>query len=130
MTKRTENSLSIPAQISPVNAPKFCPLIFCAPSRRFESRMTFDTDSSAVNGGQMTMSTSLILANFSLRLLTNASASAAVLFIFQLPAIINLRSLFIFVHLRVFGPLHCNTPNSSQAAKDWPECARPRAQQH
>src|ERR1017187_6275304 len=70
--------------------------MFCAPSRRVESRMTFDTDSSAVNGGQMTMSTSLLLANSSLRLPTNASASAAVLFIFQLPAIINLRSLFIF----------------------------------
>src|SRR5208283_3992169 len=69
--------------------------MFCAPSRRFESRMTFDTDSSAVNGGQMTMSTSLILASSSLRLPTNASASAAVLFIFQLPAMINLRSLFM-----------------------------------
>ena len=43
--------MSIPAQISPVNAPKLFSLMFCAPSRMLESRIAFDTDSSAVNGG-------------------------------------------------------------------------------
>src|ERR1043165_129361 len=95
MTYRTENSLSIPAQISPVNAPKLCSLMFCAPRRRFESRTAFDTDSSAVNGGQTTMSTSFTLARSIFKSLTKAKPSATVLFIFQLPATINFRFLFM-----------------------------------
>src|SRR5439155_21843663 len=86
---------SIPAQISPVNAPKLCSLMFCAPRRRFESRTALDTDSSAVNGGQTTMSTSFTLARSIFKSLTNANPSATVLFIFQLPAMINFRFLFM-----------------------------------
>src|SRR6266550_5802740 len=69
--------------------------MFCAPRRRFESRTAFDTDSSAVNGGQTTMSTSFTLARSIFKSLTNANPSATVLFIFQLPAMINFRFLFI-----------------------------------
>src|SRR6266568_100494 len=70
--------------------------MFCAPRRRLESRMALETPPSAVNGGQTTMSTSLTLANSILRSLIKSSASATVLFIFQLPATISLRSLFIW----------------------------------
>jgi hypothetical protein len=59
------------------------------------SRIALDTDSSAVNGGHTTMSTSFTFTSSIFRSLTNASASATVLFIFQLPAIISFRSLFI-----------------------------------
>src|ERR1035438_10491448 len=69
--------------------------MFCAPSRMFESRIAFETSPKAVNGGQTTMSTSLTLAKSILRLRTRSSASATVLFIFQFPAIISFRSLFI-----------------------------------
>src|ERR1035437_7868296 len=69
--------------------------MFCAPSRMLESRIAFETSPSAVNGGQTTMSTSLTLAKSILRLRTRSSASATVLFIFQFPAIISFRSLFI-----------------------------------
>src|SRR5438128_623760 len=61
----------------------------------FESRMTFETSLSAVNGGHTTMSASLILARSSLRPRTRSRASATVLFIFQLPAMISFRSLFM-----------------------------------
>src|SRR5436305_15001806 len=89
----------MPAQISPVWAPKLFSLMFCAPSRMFlVSRIDLDTDSSAVNGGQTTMSTSFTLPSSSLMSLTSDNASATVLFIFQLPAMINLRSLFIGNH--------------------------------
>jgi len=55
--------------------------------------MALDTDSSAVKGGQTTMSTSFTLPSSRLRLSTRASPSATVLFIFQLPAMMSLRSL-------------------------------------
>src|ERR1041385_8477085 len=84
------------AAISPVNAPTLCSLMFCAPRRMFlESRMALDTDSSAVKGGQTTMSTSFTLLRSRLRSSTSDTASATVLFIFQLPAMISLRSLFM-----------------------------------
>src|SRR5215469_7036070 len=87
----------MPAQISPVCAPKLCSLIFCAPSRIFfVSRIAFETASSAVNGGQTTTSASFRFFNSSFRSFTKASASAMVLFIFQLPAMINFLSLVIF----------------------------------
>src|SRR5579885_462382 len=86
----------MPTQISPVNAPKLFSLTFCAPSRMFlVARIALDTDSRAVNGGQTTMSTSFTWPTSSVRSLIKVSASATVLFIFQLPAMINLRSLFI-----------------------------------
>src|SRR5262245_52975412 len=69
--------------------------MFCAPSLMFESSVAFETDSSAVNGGQMTTSTSFTPPRSSLRLFTSASDSATVLFIFQLPAMMSLRALFI-----------------------------------
>src|SRR5688500_15855779 len=65
--------------------------MFCAPNRRFESRTALETSLSAVKGGQMTMSISLMLPSSRLRSSISASASATVLFIFQLPATINLR---------------------------------------
>src|SRR5213596_3031582 len=52
-----------------------------------------DTSLNAVNGGQMTISTSLMFASSRLRPFTRSSASATVLFIFQFPATINLRAL-------------------------------------
>src|ERR1051326_3168964 len=67
--------------------------MFCAPSRRFVFRMARDTSDKAVYGGQITMSTSLMLASSRLSPPTRSSASATVLFIFQLPAKINLRVL-------------------------------------
>src|SRR5438067_1121175 len=81
-----ENSFSITAAISPVKAPTLFGLMSCAPSRILESRIAFETSLSAVNGGQTTMSASLMFANSSLRLRTRSSASATVLFIFQFPA--------------------------------------------
>ena len=57
--------------------------------------MASDTAASAVYGGATTMSTSRTEASSRLRSLTRVSDSATVLFIFQLPAMINLRSLFI-----------------------------------
>src|ERR1051325_9638076 len=56
-------------------------------------RMAFDTSDRAVKGGQTTMSTSFMLLNSRLRPSTKSRDSATVLFIFQLPAIISLRSL-------------------------------------
>ena len=53
--------------ISPVYAPTLCSLMFCAPRRMFESRMALETSLSAVNGGQTTMSTSLIFVSSILR---------------------------------------------------------------
>jgi len=49
----------------------------------------------AVNGGQITTSTSLTTRSSAFSALTRASASAAVLYIFQLPAIIGLRLGFM-----------------------------------
>src|SRR6266478_1262488 len=60
-----------------------------------ESRIARDTSDKAVNGGQTTISTSLTLANSIFRARTKSTPSATVLFIFQFPAIINLRSLFM-----------------------------------
>src|SRR6266542_5233617 len=83
----------MPAAISPVWAPKLCSFMFWAPSRRFVLSTALDTSLNAVNGGQMTISTSLMLTSSRLRPVTRSSASATVLFIFQLPAMISLRDL-------------------------------------
>src|SRR5579859_1647255 len=83
------------AAISPVKAPTLCSLMFWAPRRMFESRMALETSARAVKGGQTTMSTSLTLASSILSPRTRSKASATVLFIFQLPAIMSFRSLFI-----------------------------------
>src|SRR5215471_18918346 len=80
--------------------------MFCAPNRIFESRTAFETSLRAVNGGQTTTSTSFWFANSSFRPRTRSSDSATVLFIFQLPAITNFRSLFIFAAYRL--RLTCN----------------------
>src|SRR5436309_15010221 len=66
-----------------------------APSLMLVLSTALDTSLSAVNGGQTTISTSLIVASSRLRSWTRSSASATVLFIFQLPAMINLRFFFI-----------------------------------
>src|SRR5436190_24330826 len=71
--------------------------MFCAPRRIVLSRMALETSLNAVNGGQITMSTSLMLANSIFSPRTRSSDSATVLFIFQLPAMISFRSLFISV---------------------------------
>src|SRR3954464_14603280 len=96
----------MPDAISPVYAPKLCSLIFCAPRRILVLRMAFETSDKAVKGGQTTMSTSFTLLNSRLSPATRSSPSATVLFIFQLAAMINLRSLsmrlldFLFLVLR------------------------------
>src|SRR2546427_1956449 len=64
-----------------------------APSRILVLSTALDTSLSAVKGGQMTISTSLMFASSRLRPFTRSSASATVLFIFQFPATINLRAL-------------------------------------
>src|SRR5690242_19109051 len=69
--------------------------MFCAPRRKFESRMDLETSLSAVKGGQTTMSTSFMFASSILRSPTRSRASATVLFIFQFPAIMSLRDLFM-----------------------------------
>src|SRR2546422_1824279 len=79
----------------------------CAPSRMFVFKMAFDTSDSAVNGGQMTMSTSLTLNSSRFKPFTRSSASATVLFIFQLPAIMSLRFLFIVAGRR----FRCSAPS-------------------
>src|SRR5690606_3209696 len=58
--------------------------------RTLELSRASDTAASAVNGGQTTMSSSLTVATSRLIASTRPSASAAVLFIFQLPAMISL----------------------------------------
>src|SRR6266567_9109406 len=67
--------------------------MFCAPSRILVLITALETSDSAVNGGQTTISTSLMFASSRLRPFTRSSASATVLFIFQFPATINLRAL-------------------------------------
>src|SRR5437867_658139 len=67
--------------------------MFCAPSRMLVLSTALETSLSAVNGGQTTISTSLMLTSSRLRPVTRSSASATVLFIFQLPAMISLRDL-------------------------------------
>src|ERR1051326_5153634 len=57
--------------------------------------MALETSLNAVNGGQITMSTSFTFASSILSPRTRSSDSATVLFIFQFPAMINFRSLFI-----------------------------------
>src|SRR5256885_7129050 len=74
--------------------------MFCAPRRMFVFRAALDTSLSAVKGGQMTMSTSLMFANSRLSPFTKSSASATVLFIFQLPAMISLRALSTVLSFR------------------------------
>src|SRR5581483_4410297 len=69
--------------------------MFCAPRRMFEFRIAFDTSHNAVKGGQTTISTSLIFVRSSFKSLTRSSASLAVLFIFQFPAMISFRSFCI-----------------------------------
>src|SRR5437773_2160036 len=79
--------------------------MFWAPSRIFESSTALETSDSAVNGGQITMSTSLMLARARFRSPTRSSASATVLFIFQFPAMIILRSLSMLREVEVRGRL-------------------------
>src|SRR6185312_9948525 len=64
------------------------------------SRMALETSLNAVKGGQTTMSTSFTLAVSIFKSFTRSSASATVLFIFQFPAIISFRSLFIIKFLQ------------------------------
>src|SRR5215469_10349295 len=71
--------------------------MFCAPRRIFlVSRMAFETSLNAVNGGHTTISTSFTLVSSIFNPRTRSSASATVLFIFQFPAIISFRSLFMY----------------------------------
>src|SRR4051794_34277594 len=75
--------------------------------------MAFETSLKAVNGGQTTMSTSLMLASSSFSPRTRSRPSATVLFIFQFPAIINFRSFFItsanLVNFSSGFAQHCHT---------------------
>src|SRR2546423_3476691 len=79
--------------------------MFCAPRRMLESSTALETSDSAVKGGQTTMSTSLMLARARFRSPTRSRASATVLFIFQFPAMIILRSLSMLREVEVRGRL-------------------------
>ena len=75
-----------------------CSLMFCAPRAMLRvERIAFDTSESAVKAGQTTMSTSLTEERSRVRPFKRSSASATVLFIFQLPAMMSLRALFMFL---------------------------------
>src|SRR6187455_109901 len=87
MTWVTNSERSISAEISPVKAPLFSALMFWAPSLRLMPPMALPTLSSAVNGGHSTMSTEPSRPISAAMSLVRAAPSAAVLFIFQLPAI-------------------------------------------
>src|SRR5262249_47365650 len=69
--------------------------MFCAPRRMLEPRTALATSLNAVNGGQTAMSTAIIFASSIFKSCTKVSASATVLFIFQFPAMISRRSVFI-----------------------------------
>ena len=93
MTWVAKNARSIGAEISPVNAPLASKCMFWAPSFRVEPSRALATLSRAVNGGQTTTSTSVCLPMRLTVSWTSATASAAVLFIFQLPAMSFLRRI-------------------------------------
>src|SRR5215471_4902982 len=69
--------------------------MFCAPRRILEPRTALATSLNAVNGGQTAMSTVIIFASSIFKSCTKLSASATVLFIFQFPAMMSFRSLFM-----------------------------------
>src|ERR1041385_3817907 len=78
-----------------------------APRRMLVLSTALDTSLSAVNGGHTTISTSLMFASSRLSPLTRSIASATVLFIFQLPAMINLRALFMLRWPEIDGGQLC-----------------------
>src|SRR5688500_17511591 len=89
----SHNSCSIKGEISPVKAPCSSQYMFWAPRPTWVP-VTIDlTASRAVKGGHKTTSTPLTLATASQTSWANALASATVLYIFQLPAIIGFRMI-------------------------------------
>src|SRR5204862_6295203 len=75
--------------------------MFWAPRRILEFRTAFETSPKAVNGGYTTMSTSFTYVSSRLQPFTRSRASATVLFIFQLPAMISFRSFcMLFIRKR------------------------------
>ena len=98
MTYSTPRSTSISALISPVKAPDFSKWTFSAPTWMLVPLVLATAVTRSVNGVQMTTSQA---ASFTAGISssTRTAASEAVLFIFQLPAIIALRfalSIVIF----------------------------------
>ena len=83
----------ISADTSPVNAPVSASCIVCAKTWTSEPRAESTIACSARNGAAIAMSTPSKVATFGSSAWMNASASAIVLFIFQLPAMNGVRSL-------------------------------------
>ena len=79
-------------ETSPVNAPLGSQCAFCPPSATRLSRITPPTDSSAVKGGQSTVSAGVVSWTMRLTSEARATASSRDLFIFQFPATIGLRN--------------------------------------
>ena len=90
MTYSTPAATSISADSSPVYAPDAAQCTFSAPTWMFEPSAAALTAAMSTAGTHTTTSQ---LASFTrgFKSLTSAAASAGVLFIFQLPAIIALR---------------------------------------
>ena len=90
MTCVTPASTSIGAETSPVKAPSFSKCMFWAATATGEPLAAATTAASAVNGGATSASPAAPATPFRISS-TSATASATVLYIFQLPAISFLR---------------------------------------
>src|SRR5580658_3152707 len=99
-----KSARSIGADISPVNAPDASKCMFCAPSLISEPSIAPATASSAVNGGQMTISTSGCAPADTTISRARETASADVLFIFQFPAMSFLRIMAVGSGFQVRDP--------------------------
>src|SRR5688572_30126184 len=95
-----QNSFSIAADISPVNAPFSSQCMFCAPRPISVPASIADNAGNAMNGGQRIFSTFLMSRNCVLIFETRSPASATVLFIFQFPATTGIRFIFMASSLR------------------------------
>src|SRR5580704_4802901 len=97
---------SMPAEISPVKAPSAAQYIFCAP---IWMRVPSDPAAAAgrfTNGGQITISACVASATSGRNFSKNATVSAGVLYIFQLPAMMGRRmSLSLSQRLKKAGAL-------------------------
>src|SRR5919198_706424 len=93
-TPCTSSSTSIGAETSPVNAPFGAWCMFCAYTSTREPRVESTTACRSVNGTQTPTSTPSAVETRGSSEATNASASATVLCIFQLPAISGVRAIY------------------------------------
>src|SRR6185503_19467090 len=89
--------------------------------------MALETSPKAVKGGQTTMSSSLTLPRSRLMPFTKSSASATVLFIFQFPAMISLRSLSIVKFKSEFSNIDLPVlPSARNRLRLITQCGHPR----